>query len=261
MAGVNWTPESTADGSVTLRCLRTGSLAGSSSGALTEARERYVGATGLGAFEPGSTVRLLDIGTGPGWNLAAALEAAEERGLRLEAWSLELDAGVLEAARALQAAPFGELLRPVHEALERGSGPFGSSAQASQLEWVLGDARETLPRLEDALRFDVVFLDPFAPADDPPLWEAAFLAEVARRMAPGARLSSYTASLTVRTRLAAAGLRVGSGPKVGAKSQGTVAVKDGPGAPALRPLPPRTQAKLARRLERGLGDASAPPIV
>jgi len=242
-----WTPVPTADGSVTLRCPRTGSLAHSAAGAWTQACQRYVAATDLaGRDRP----RLLDIGTGLGWNLAAALHAADP----LDVISLELDPGPIEAALELAAAgrlappPLARLHEPVaaalRDALER-SGEVVAFGRGS-LRLVLGDARQTLPQLAAEARFDAVFLDPFAPGDDPPLWEPGFLEEVARRLAPGGLLSTYTASLGVRTSLARAGLGVGAGPRVGRKSQGTLASPDRP----LPALDDRTRRKLARRLER-----------
>ena len=66
-------------------------------------------------------------------------------------------------------------------------------------------------------------------------------------MAPGSWLSTYTASLAVRRGLKRAGLRVGRGPRVGAKAEGTLA------SPDLRP-PPLTPRQ-ERKLRRGSGDA------
>jgi tRNA U34 5-methylaminomethyl-2-thiouridine-forming methyltransferase MnmC len=99
-----------------------------------------------------------------------------------------------------------------------------------------------LPALEPSARFDAVFLDPFSPSVESALWEAPFLFEIARRMRAGAWLSTYTVSLPVRARLVAAGLRVGPGERVGAKSSGTVASPDqDPGT-----LAPRASRRVSR---------------
>lgn len=247
MLGTMWEPVTTDDGSVTLRCPRTGSLAHSAAGAWTEACERYVAATDLAGWQ---RPRLLDIGTGLGWNLAAALHAVDP----LDVVSLELDPGPIEAALELAAAgrlappPLARLHEPVAVALREALEHPGEAVALGRgrLRLLLGDARQTLPELEAQARFDAVFLDPFAPGEDPPLWEPGFLEEVARRLAPGGLLSTYTASLRVRTSLARAGLQVGAGPRVGQKSQGTLASPDRP----LPVLDDRTRRKLARRLER-----------
>ena len=106
---------------------------------------------------------------------------------------------------------------------------------------IVGDARESICELPDAA-FDAVFLDGFSPTRAPELWNDAFLAQVARCMAPGSLLSSYTASFWVRLGLLRAGLRVGCGARVGTKSEGTLASTD----LELEPLRPKVQRRLAR---------------
>ena len=90
-----------------------------------------------------------------------------------------------------------------------------------------------------------MFLDAFSPRVDPALWETSFLGEIARRMAPGSWLSTYTVSLAVRARLMAHGLRVGPGAAVGAKRAGTLARPSG----ELARFDRRTEQRLARRAE------------
>jgi tRNA U34 5-methylaminomethyl-2-thiouridine-forming methyltransferase MnmC len=125
--------------------------------------------------------------------------------------------------------------------------PFGRGT----LELRLGDARATLP---EGAPFDAIFLDPFSPARAGELWEPAFLARVAGRLAPLGWLSTYSASFRVRLALAAGGLEVGLGPRVGPKGEGTLARRAAP-VPALAP---RVAARLARRLA-ALGAAPAGP--
>jgi tRNA U34 5-methylaminomethyl-2-thiouridine-forming methyltransferase MnmC len=129
---------------------------------------------------------------------------------------------------------------------------------------LLGDARATLLAAAaggsgDALvpdrGFDAVFLDPFSPARAPELWAEPFRAAVARRMAPGSWLSTYSAAFRVRVALARAGLRVGRGPRVGRKGEGTLA---SPGCEPP-PLTPRLARRIARRMHRA--DAPLPTRV
>ncbi len=79
-------------------------------------------------------------------------------------------------------------------------------AEGLELHVIEGDARGTLPRW--AGRADAWFLDGFAPARNPELWEPALLAEVARHTAPGGTAATYTAAGHVRRALAAAGFAV-----------------------------------------------------
>ncbi|HUR28291.1 MAG TPA: MnmC family methyltransferase [Planctomycetota bacterium] len=229
------------------------------SGAWTQARERYASVIAELGPEVAArgVVRLLDVGTGLGFNLAAALEACEARGLALDATSFELEPEVPRAAvrmareTACVSPEHRRVLDWLESELERegaGTRPAAAAFGAShRAQLVLGDALVTLPRLGAEQRFDAVFLDPFSPRVDPPLWQEEFLREVARRMDRGARLSTYTTSLAVRVRLARAGLDVGAGPRVGEKAQGTLAARGGP----VPPLDARTKRKLAARLQSG----------
>lgn len=263
-----WREQRTDDGSWTLLHPEHGEGCHSLAGAWSQARERY--ASVLADLPPATVatgrVRLLDIGTGLGMNLAAALEACEARGLALDAASLEIDVSVLHAA--LELFRREPVCSPAHRrvldalALRLAAGEAGRAelacalpgAGAHRLEFVQGDARATLGLLDPDRRFDAVFLDPFSPRIDPPSWDEAFLSELARRMDAGARLSTYTVAFKVRIALARAGLAVGSGPRVGRKAAGTVAAQGG----AVSPLDARTRRRLDRALALKLA-SDAPP--
>jgi len=238
-----WTPIRTADGSWTLRDETLGQACHSLSGAWKQARQRYAGPCRIRevGLERG-VVRLLDIGTGLGLNLAAALCALEGTGARLEAVTFERDAEVLARARELADWPTDvePWLRSVHEVLG------GEARDGLSIQLVVGDAREQLPAI-DGLPFDAVFLDPFSPQVAPELWGEAFLTEIAKRMAPQAVLSTYSASFAVRLALARAGLAVGRGPRVGAKAEGSLA--------SLERALPALEGRLQRRLERRRGSS------
>lgn len=263
-SGARWTRARTEDGSHTL-VDPEGRACHSSAGAWTQARERYVAGVDLTARQADGRVRLLDVGTGLGLNLAAALEACTRAGLALEVVALEASREPLElAARApepaaepwhgLAAEALGRALAGISRAPVpagdggRGAGtsPWTPLGETGRLRLLLGDARELLPAHEPAWQCDAVFLDPFAPAEDPGLWEPAFLMAVAGRMAPGARLATYCAAVAPRVALVAAGLEVGRLGRVGRKSEGTVASR---GPAPLEPLPPRLARRLARRAE------------
>lgn len=262
-SGASWVRVETGDGSVTLAHPAHGQTCHSRAGAWTEARERYASACRLKerartlAREGCRAFRLCDVGTGLGLNLAAALEALEGTGLALDAVSFEIDPRVIEETLRLGPAPISELERrhaPVRVALARAlEAPLGApiELEGGSLRLFLGDARATLGLLEPRHAFDAVFLDPFSPAVDPPLWEREFLAALARRMAPGSLLSTYTVSLGVRAALHAAGLTVGLGPRVGTKAEGTLA---GPAA-VLEALDPKTRRRVEARAASGASAA------
>lgn len=256
-----WATEITADGSPTLRRTGDGLRMHSAGGAWTQACLRYAAGVLIPqATRRARTFRLLDVGTGSGLNLAAAMAWAAGQGLELEATCLELDpsglASTSEWARLGRVPPahgpqlpdwaswHGQALAALGGQSVAFSGP---GACRAKLYW--GDARDILPQVEAAFLFDGVFLDPFAPSQAPALWEPEFIRVVASLMAPGARLATYSSSLAVRCSLRAAGLEVGRGPRVGGKSDGTLACQ-GPPVPPWEVLPSRVRAKLDRRLAR-----------
>lgn len=264
---MSWRPEETEDGSWTLVHGEHGEACHSRSGAWLEAWERYALGCRLPERARGARrLALLDVGTGLGFNLAAALKALEGSGCELDVVSLELDRTVVEAtlelfrdgpAREASERPWepyhGQVRRALGAALSVGPAEDESVALGpnGRLRLVWGDGCRTLAELHESWRFDTVFLDPFSPPNEPGLWRGDFLGEIARRMTPGAWLATYSASFRVRELLGRAGLRVGLGARVGAKAQGTLASPDRE-PPAL---PERTQ----RRLERALAKMGPQP--
>ncbi|MBI1187104.1 MAG: FAD-dependent 5-carboxymethylaminomethyl-2-thiouridine(34) oxidoreductase MnmC [Alphaproteobacteria bacterium] len=83
------------------------------------------------------------------------------------------------------------------------------------LTLAIGDAAAILPRI--AARVDAWYLDGFAPARNPSMWEPAVLDEVARLAAPGCRLATFTAAGVVRRGLGERGFAMHKHPGFGAK--------------------------------------------
>ncbi|MFW6322213.1 MAG: FAD-dependent 5-carboxymethylaminomethyl-2-thiouridine(34) oxidoreductase MnmC, partial [Guyparkeria sp.] len=84
-----------------------------------------------------------------------------------------------------------------------------------RLTLVWGDARDQLPQIDGA--FDAFFLDGFAPARNPELWDEALLVELGRRAAPGATAATYSAARRVVDALGAAGFDTEKRPGFGRK--------------------------------------------
>jgi tRNA U34 5-methylaminomethyl-2-thiouridine-forming methyltransferase MnmC len=277
---MTWRAVLTADGSFTLAHPVHGQTCHSRAGAWEEARERYARACRLAqraaeisrsARVSGARpiLRLLDVGTGLGLNLAAALEAVDGTDVALEAVSLEHDASVITAAIELfetlspgqrASLPVGleRWHAPVLTALAaalaasarlaRADGPAASAVPLGKgsLDLHIGDARSTLIDLPATVRFDAVFLDLFSPGVEPASWDQALLAEIGRRMSAGSWLSTFTTALAVRAGLRALGLRVGPGDRVGTKSGGTLATRGG----EVAAFDPRTARRLEKRAAR-----------
>ncbi|MFC6686626.1 tRNA (5-methylaminomethyl-2-thiouridine)(34)-methyltransferase MnmD [Jhaorihella thermophila] len=180
------------------------------------AETRHVFLTGNGLperFAPG--FHIAELGFGTGLNMLAAWAAWEQAGVEGSLRFTSFEAFPMapeEMARALAAFPelapwAGRFL----EAWEGGACDLGSL----RFELIVGDARETLPSWAGVA--DAWFLDGFAPAKNPELWEEPLLAEVARHTRHGGSAATYTAAGFVRRGLAAAGFEVERAPGYGRK--------------------------------------------
>jgi tRNA U34 5-methylaminomethyl-2-thiouridine-forming methyltransferase MnmC len=182
---------------------------------LSETRHVFLGGNGLpGRFRDG--FHIAELGFGTGLNVAAALLAWRAAGVpgRLRVTGFEafpLRPG--DAARALGAFPETAPIVPLIRAALAAEDPV--LTKDLSLTLIRGDARETLPAWVG--RADAWFLDGFAPARNPELWEPDLLREVARHTAPGGTFATYSAAGDVRRALAAAGFAVERRPGFGAK--------------------------------------------
>ncbi len=140
-----------------------------------------------------------ELGFGTGLNFLATLKAFRDAGVpgTLRFTSFEaFPMGREDMARAL--APFPNL--PCEVLLEDAAG------SDFELTIVHGDVRETVSNWNN--RADAWFLDGFAPAQNPEMWEDQLLAEVAAKTAPKGTFATYTAVGRIRRTLAAAGFGV-----------------------------------------------------
>lgn len=180
-----------------------------------------------GRFHDG--FHIAELGFGTGLNLLAALrlwrQAGQAGALRytaFEAWPM-----APEEMRRAQAA-FAALAGPAAE-LAPHWGAAAIDLPDLRFRLIAGDARVTLPGWSGMA--DAWFLDGFAPAKNPELWEAPLMAEVFAHTAPDGTAATYTAAGAVRRRLAAAGFDVVRVSGYGRKRHMTTACKPGPRRP------------------------------
>lgn len=174
---------------------------------LAETRHVFLAGNGLPhRFRPG--FHIAELGFGTGLNLLAAWHA----------WRQSGQAGVLnftsfeaypmartDMARAL--AEFPEIADLAAEFLDAFGGVDRPVSLPGLDAIVLGgDARSTVPGWSG--RADAWFLDGFAPARNPELWQPALIQEVAGHTAPGGTAATYSAAGQVRAALADAGFTV-----------------------------------------------------
>lgn len=87
-------------------------------------------------------------------------------------------------------------------------------------EIIIGDARETLAQWDG--QADAWFLDGFAPARNPELWNESLMAQIGQHTAPGGTVATYTAAGHVRRALDAGGFEITRVPGFGRKKHMTV---------------------------------------
>ncbi len=184
----------------------------SRAGALAEAREVFVaGADVPGRWRGREHFTVLELGLGLGVNFLATLAA----------WRGDASACRRLHFVSIEAHPADErTLARAHEAL----GIDGDDARRLRGRWpmplpglhriefaqarvtltvAIGDVHAILPRI--AAGADAFYLDGFAPARNPAMWDERTCRALARHARPGATLATYTASTQVRDTLASAG--------------------------------------------------------
>ena len=87
------------------------------------------------------------------------------------------------------------------------------------LTLLIGDVLDTLPLLDAGTGMDAWFLDGFAPAKNPDMWQPPLYAQLARLAAPGCTLATFTCVGAVRRGLQAAGFAMRKVPGFGRKRE------------------------------------------
>lgn len=163
--------------------------------------------------------QVAELGFGTGLNLLALAQIWDGPGI-LHFTSFEafpMAAGDMERALKPFALPQTGTLVAQWDAAEGPVRRLSLGGIAAQV--IIGDARQTLPVWQGAA--DAWFLDGFAPARNPELWNDDLLAEVGRHTAPLGTCATYTAAGHVRRALEAAGFTVTRQPGFGRKKHMT----------------------------------------
>ncbi len=166
-----------------------------------------------------------ELGFGTGLNLLAALKLWRDSGQTGQMRFTTFELYPLAAADMIRAqAEFPEVadiaaeLAPFWE-----QGATDIDLPDLHFRMITGDARQTLPQWAD--QADAWFLDGFAPAKNPELWEPDLMAEVGQHTAPDGTAATYSAAGAIRRALEAGGFTVDRIPGFGRKRHMTVARK------------------------------------
>ena len=167
----------------------------------------------------------LDIGFGIGYNVLALLTEFLQKTSNqiLRIISLESDLSYLHLLKEIR---FGDerdfIYDNIKSAFEKGQ----YSTQRYIHRVIYGDARDSIKKLR-GMGFDAVFHDPYSPSKNPELWSVDFFREIKRLISEHGILTTYSSALHIRKSLLDVGFRIGRGPSIGWKREGTLATRLG----------------------------------
>lgn len=234
---------------------------------LAEARHVFLSGNDLPARWAGRTGFVIgETGFGTGLNFlltAAEWQRQAPAGARLHYLSVEKHPLRRDdLARALapwpQLAPHRETLLSAWPPPVEGLHRLELAGGRVVLSLLFGEAEALLAQLD--ARVDAWYLDGFAPARNPAMWQPSLLAQLARLSRPGATFATFTAAGQVRRNLLEAGFDVHKRQGFGRKREMLAGRID---APPPRPAPspwfalPRAAASERRALVVGAGLAGA----
>ena len=168
-----------------------------------------------------STITILDVCSGLGYNSAMAIsEALEEYSqCPIDVTCLEFDPQIIQKIQEVNPPisffKYYKRLTPKNLSFKEGN---------VSVKVILGDARETSKQLPENY-FDALFFDPFSPKTSPEMWQQPFFKEMFRVLKPEGILATFSCARMVRENMATAGLMYDDGPIVGRRGQGTIATK------------------------------------
>lgn len=234
MGNQDLTPQLTADGSFTFFSSEFGELFHSHFGAKQEAERKFVEPLQLRKKAETSSLFLLDICYGLGYNTAVALTAIWETNpeCKIEWVGLEFDQRIPQATLEFNLLnSYPNLIQDILKELAKN---YSLKTQKLNANLIIADARSSIQSIcNSGFKVDAIFLDPFSPPHCPQLWTVEFLTLVAQCLKPQGQLATYSCAAAVRQALLEAGLKIGSTSPVGRRTPGTIASFDPEGLPPL----------------------------
>lgn len=213
----------TNDGSETLHNKEYDEYYHSKSGAVEESIKKYCLPCRIPELAKNSSIKILDIGFGLGYNAIAAIDTALSinKNTEIEIISLEKDLKLNELKDLKNNLKHYYII----EKLE--FDPITKSYYYEEknifLKIKIGDALGTIKKIKT--KFDAVFHDAFSPSKNPELWTVEFFHDVNKLMKKDAILATYSYARKTRDNLKESGFEVYDGPIVGRRSPCTLARK------------------------------------
>ena len=200
-----------------------------SHGALAQARHVFLDGNGLpGRWQGRDRFVVLETGFGFGGNFLAtwsAWLADPQRCGQLVVISIEAHPVRVDDLRGVRRdavlAPLAAELVAAWPPATRNIHRLSFAAGRVQLLLAFGDVREMLPQI--VARVDAFYLDGFAPARNPAMWEPRLFKAMARIAAPGATAATWSVASVVGEGMQAAGFAPRHAAGIGGKREITLA--------------------------------------
>ena len=197
----------TNDGSLSLRNNYYQESFHSCTGARKESLEKFIFPAQLNRFTFKKKLHVLDVCFGLGYNAGCLLEELIQTPINLIWKGLEIDKRPIKEAlkNKIFRQSWSPLVLDILESINH-SGEWENAASEGKILW--GDARKTLNRIPNSLKFDLILHDAFSPTKCPQLWSEEFLHSLVMRLAPDGRLITYSSAAAIRGSLKRAGMAV-----------------------------------------------------
>lgn len=214
----------TADGSDSLVSEHFGEAYHSRHGAITESRHVFIEAGLLPLLESKDQVHILEIGLGTGLNALLTSQIANDLKKDIQYTAYELypitseQAASLNYTEQIQRQDLQPLFQSMHEMVWEEEVTLTPHFKLEKRE-------KDFHTIDESARYDLVYMDAFAPAAQAEFWEDVFIARLCNSLKPGGILVTYCAKGSFKRALKAAGMTVEGIPGPPGKREMTRALK------------------------------------
>ncbi|MBE9221183.1 hypothetical protein IQ215_00585 [Cyanobacterium stanieri LEGE 03274] len=172
-------------------------------------------------------IKVIDLCYGLGYNTASLLDLYQKinSNVSLDIFALEIDINVPQEAITNNLLSFYS--SKTQDYLKRVVHDNKLNINNLNIELFIGDARQTIKKIiEQNIKADAIFFDPFSPPKCPQLWTVDFLKLVVQCLENDGILATYSCSAAVRKAMTLVGLNIGRNYTVGKRAPGTLATKN-----------------------------------
>jgi len=163
-------------------------------GALNESLQKHI-QPAINLKKNNKSITILDICFGLGYNTFATLYYMKKYNInsKLHIISPEFDEDLI---KSLKSFPYPKEFESLRDIIFKLSSEYIYEDEDIKIEILIGDARETLPKLK--AKFDIVYQDAFSPTHNPLLWTKEYFSDISKLIKDDGILTTYSTSASVR---------------------------------------------------------------